>query len=47
MALPNVLAARIKSIPMDPVAIANDLELAYLLSFTSFRNLFFILSHYS
>jgi hypothetical protein len=47
MALPNALAAHIKSIPMDPVAIANDLELAYLLSFASNRNFSFIRSHHA
>lgn len=34
MALPTNLAAKLKSIPMDPTALATDLELAYLLSFS-------------
>jgi hypothetical protein len=37
MALPTNLAAKIKSIPMDPSVLATNPELAYLLSFASHR----------
>jgi len=37
MALPTNLATKLKSIPMDPTALATDLELAYLLSFAQHR----------
>ena len=37
MALPTNLAAKLKSIPMDPTVLATDLELAYLLSFSQHR----------
>jgi hypothetical protein len=33
--LPNQFASKIKSIPMDPLALANNIELAYMLSFSS------------
>lgn len=35
MSLPQQLAAKIKSIPMDPLALANNVELAYMLSFSN------------
>lgn len=38
MALPTNLAAKIKSLPMDPTVLATNLELAYLLSFAAHRN---------
>lgn len=34
MTLPTNLAAKIKAIPMDPSVLANDPELAYILSFS-------------
>lgn len=37
MAQPTNLAAKIKSIPMDPSVLATDPELAYLLSFATHR----------
>lgn len=37
MALPTNLAAKIKSIPMDPTALATEPELSYLLSFAHHR----------
>lgn len=43
MSLPNQLVAKIKSIPMDTIALANNFELAYLLSFTSNSTPSFIL----
>jgi len=33
MALPTNLSAKLKAVPMDPIALASDLELAYTLSF--------------
>lgn len=36
MSLPQPLAAKIKSIPMDPLALANNVELAYMLSFSNY-----------
>ena len=42
MALPTNLAARFKSVPMDPTVLATDLELAYFLSFTNHRKSFVI-----
>lgn len=36
MSLPQPLAAKIKSIPMDPLALANNIELAYMLSFSNY-----------
>ena len=39
MSLPNQLAAKIKSIPMDPLALANNMELAYMLSFENYSTL--------
>lgn len=38
MSLPNSITGKINSIPMNPIALANDLELAYMLSFSPFRN---------
>lgn len=35
MALPTNLAAKIKSIPMDPTILAANPELAYILSFSN------------
>ena len=35
MSLPEDLANKVKQVPMDPLALANNLELAYLLSFTN------------
>lgn len=40
MSLPPQLAAKIKSIPMDPLALANNMELAYMLSFSSYSTPF-------
>ena len=34
--LPQPLAAKIKSIPMDPLALANNVQLAYMLSFSNY-----------
>jgi len=39
MALPTNLSAKLKAVPMDPVALASDLELAYTLSFAQHSNL--------
>lgn len=36
MSLPQPLAAKIKSIPMDPLALSNNIELAYMLSFSNY-----------
>lgn len=41
MSLPQQLAAKIKSIPMDPLALANNVELAYMLSFSNHSTLLF------
>lgn len=38
MALPTNLSAKLKAVPMDPVALASDLELAYTLSFAQHSN---------
>jgi hypothetical protein len=38
MALPTNLSAKLKAVPMDPVALATDLELAYTLSFSQHSN---------
>lgn len=42
MSLPPPLAAKIKSIPMDPLALANNVELAYMLSFSNYRKFYLI-----
>lgn len=39
MSLPQPLAAKIKSIPMDPLALSNNIELAYMLSLAKYSNL--------
>ena len=38
MSLPVHLSSKVKEIPMDPLALANDLELAYMLSFSPYSN---------
>ncbi len=38
MSFPPPLAAKIKSINFDPLALANNVELAYMLSFSNYSN---------
>lgn len=42
MSFPQPLAAKIKSINIDPLALANNVELAYMLSFSNYRTLFIL-----
>lgn len=38
MSIPSQLANKIKSIPMDPLALANNIELAYMQSFSTYSS---------
>ncbi len=43
MSLPSIIADPIKTVPYNPGIVSTDPELAYTLSFASYRNFF----HYS
>lgn len=40
MSIPTQLANKIKSIPMDPLALANNIELAYMQSFSTYSKFY-------